>query len=73
MNKIIAFCTFLTFFLIVHIESTHSLEMQSEIEQGGLLREKTTPGSTIQFNGKNIRIKQDIEYTEEYCLSVIRK
>ncbi len=59
MNKIIAFCTFLTFSLIVHIESTHSLETQSEIEQGGLLREKTTPGSTIQFNGKNIRIDQD--------------
>ena len=30
-------------------------------------------GTYMKYKGKNIKIKQDIEYTEEYCLSVIRK
>jgi len=30
-------------------------------------------GTYIKYGGKNIKIKQNIEYTEEYCLSVIRK
>ena len=30
-------------------------------------------GIYMKHNGKNIKIKQDIDYTEEYCLSVIRK
>ena len=28
-------------------------------------------GTYMKYNGKNIKIKQNIEYTEEYCLSVI--
>jgi len=59
MNKITTFCTFLTFSSIINFGFTHSLEVQSEIEQGGLLRAKTISGSMIQFNGKNIRIDQD--------------
>ena len=33
--------------------------MQLESEQGGLLREKTIPGSMVEFNGKNIRIDRN--------------
>ena len=30
-------------------------------------------GTYIKSGGKNYKIKQNIDYTEEYCLSVIRK
>ena len=30
-------------------------------------------GTYMKYNGKNYKIKQDIDYTEEYCLSVINK
>jgi len=29
-------------------------------------------GTYMKHNGKNIKIKQDIKYTEEYCLSIIK-
>jgi len=30
-------------------------------------------GTYLKYNNKNYKIKQNIEYTEEYCLSIIRK
>ena len=30
-------------------------------------------GTYIKYDKKNYKIKQDIEYTEEYCLEIIRK
>ena len=30
-------------------------------------------GTYIKYNGKNYKIKQNINYTEEYCLSIINK
>ena len=30
-------------------------------------------GTYIKYDNKNYKIKQDIEYTEEYCLEIIRK
>ena len=44
---------------IFYFESVHSLDVQLESEQGGLLREKTIPGSMVEFNGKNIRIDRN--------------
>ena len=29
-------------------------------------------GTYMKYNGKNIKIKQNIKYTEEYCLSIIK-
>ena len=30
-------------------------------------------GTYLKYNNKNYKIKQDIKYTEEYCLSIINK
>ena len=30
-------------------------------------------GTYMKYKGKNIKIKQNIEYTEKYCLSIIKK
>ena len=30
-------------------------------------------GTYLKYNNKNYKIKQNIEYTEEYCLSIIKK